>query len=306
MIKLFVADLGGLRTGVTKIIPSKCYPARPVHGSCRENPSVRRFSRLFSTSPTYSVVKLNVERQHKATKASILLSYGAVVASGLAFNLWFSSQSYALDAVELPSSEKMDPATSIKFPTVLKLEGEPEMTLLGVGVRTVSFLGIRVYSVGFYADLAGIDLKSLGLCKDAEERIETLLKTTSCALRIVPTRATSYSHLRDGFIKTIQGRQALARQAGSLETEQEEALHAPLQQFKGLFPTATFKKHKPMHIVLSSPKTQPRQLRIPALGTVKDTWIATEFFRAYFQGTISPPLIKDVKQGVNSIRFEAK
>ena len=25
---------------------------------------------------------------------------------------------------------------------------------MGVGVRTVSFLGIKVYSVGFYADLA--------------------------------------------------------------------------------------------------------------------------------------------------------
>jgi hypothetical protein len=53
----------------------------------------------------------------------------------------------------------VDPATSIKFPTVLRLEGEPEMTLLGVGVRTVSFLSIRVYSVGFYADLANVDLK---------------------------------------------------------------------------------------------------------------------------------------------------
>lgn len=53
----------------------------------------------------------------------------------------------------------VDPATSISFPTVLRLEGEPEMTLLGVGVRTVSFLSIRVYSVGFYADLASVDLK---------------------------------------------------------------------------------------------------------------------------------------------------
>jgi len=27
------------------------------------------------------------------------------------------------------------------------------MTLVGVGVRSVSFLGIKVYSVAFYADL---------------------------------------------------------------------------------------------------------------------------------------------------------
>ncbi|KAG9127977.1 hypothetical protein FRC07_006571 [Ceratobasidium sp. 392] len=98
----------------------------------------------------------------------------------------------------------------------------------------------------------------------------------------------------------------LARKAGSLGVEQEEALHAPIQQFKGLFPTAAFKKHQPMHVVLSSPKTQPRQLRIPPMGTVNDTWIAIEFFRAYSQGTISPPLIEDVKQGVDNIRLEAR
>ncbi len=33
------------------------------------------------------------------------------------------------------------------------------MTLVGLGVRTVSFIGIKVYSVGFYADLNNPDLK---------------------------------------------------------------------------------------------------------------------------------------------------
>lgn len=42
------------------------------------------------------------------------------------------------------------------MPSKIKL---PELTLLGVGVRTVSFLGIKVYSVGFYADLENPDLK---------------------------------------------------------------------------------------------------------------------------------------------------
>jgi hypothetical protein len=32
------------------------------------------------------------------------------------------------------------------------------MTLVGVGVRTVSFLGIQVYSVAFYADLENPNL----------------------------------------------------------------------------------------------------------------------------------------------------
>ena len=50
----------------------------------------------------------------------------------------------------------VDPASSIAFPNTLKIPSKsplPELTLLGVGVRTVSFLGIHVYSVGLYADL---------------------------------------------------------------------------------------------------------------------------------------------------------
>ena len=46
-----------------------------------------------------------------------------------------------------------DPATDVAFPTILELPGAPKLSLLGLGVRTVSFLGIKVYSVGFYADL---------------------------------------------------------------------------------------------------------------------------------------------------------
>ncbi|KAB5592621.1 Chalcone domain-containing protein [Ceratobasidium theobromae] len=224
---------------------------------------------------------------------------GVVGFAGLTLHAWLQAETYALEAQFPHETEKEDPATSIAFPTILKLEGEPEMTLLGLGVRTVSFLGIRVYSVAFYADLS----KTLRQCKNADECVELLIRTTSCALRIVPTRATSHTHLRDGFVRALQARQALRRKDGSLGIEQEEALHISLQQFKGLFPATSFKKHQPLHMVLSSPDVKPRQLRIPLLGAVQDTWIATEFFLAYFQGTISPPLIEDVKQNIESMRL---
>ena len=56
----------------------------------------------------------------------------------------------------------VDPATSIAFPTTIRVPSKipiPPMTLVGLGVRTVSFLGIKVYSVGFYADLNNPHLK---------------------------------------------------------------------------------------------------------------------------------------------------
>lgn len=57
----------------------------------------------------------------------------------------------------------MDSDTSIAFPNKLRINSKvplPDFTLLGVGVRTVSFLGIRVYSVGFYADITNPNLKA--------------------------------------------------------------------------------------------------------------------------------------------------
>jgi hypothetical protein len=55
-----------------------------------------------------------------------------------------------------------DPATSIEFPTVLRIPSKgalPPFTLIGLGVRVVSFLKIKVYSVAFYADLSNPNLK---------------------------------------------------------------------------------------------------------------------------------------------------
>lgn len=56
----------------------------------------------------------------------------------------------------------VDPATSIAFPKVMRIPSSieiPPLILVGLGVRTVSFLGIKVYSVAFYADLSNPNLK---------------------------------------------------------------------------------------------------------------------------------------------------
>lgn len=57
----------------------------------------------------------------------------------------------------------MDSDTSIAFPKTMRIRSKvplPDFSLLGVGVRTVSFLGVRVYSVGFYADLTSPNLNA--------------------------------------------------------------------------------------------------------------------------------------------------
>jgi hypothetical protein len=89
----------------------------------------------------------------------------------------------------LPSDLQLllvDPATSIVFPTTLRITSKvplPLFSLVGVGVRTVSFLGIKVYSVGFYADLNNPNLK---IPKEAtpDEKIRHIIRTTACLIRI--------------------------------------------------------------------------------------------------------------------------
>jgi len=46
----------------------------------------------------------------------------------------------------------VDTATSVAHPLTLTPSSAPELALVGVGVRTVSFLSFKVYSAGFYAN----------------------------------------------------------------------------------------------------------------------------------------------------------
>ena len=51
----------------------------------------------------------------------------------------------------------------------------PPLTLVGIGVRTVSFLGIKVYSVGFYADLNNPNMK---VSRETESKLD--IPTHAC------------------------------------------------------------------------------------------------------------------------------
>ncbi|KAH9835808.1 chalcone-flavanone isomerase-domain-containing protein [Rhodofomes roseus] len=194
---------------------------------------------------------------------------------------------------------ELDPATSIAFPKTLHIPSKtplPEFSLVGLGVRTVSFLGIKVYSVGFYADLAN---PSLNIPKSAspDEKIDYIVRNTACVLRIMPTRSTSYSHLRDGFVRALQARMVLCKQRGSLPADEELGILSPLRKFKSMFPNTPLAKHSPLEILLTAPGAQPRSLIVRDLGSVQSDWLATEFVLAYFEGNgISPPLKKTVAE----------
>lgn len=115
-----------------------------------------------------------------------------------------------------------------------------EYTLLGLGIRTVSFLGIQVYVVGLYLakdDISGLQASltheinpiATTLVADEKQKLKEMLldphkgeevwneilrksrkegggEGIRSVLRIVPTRNTDWLHLRDGWMRAITTR----------------------------------------------------------------------------------------------------
>ena len=209
-----------------------------------------------------------------------------------------------------------DPATGVEFPETLIVPSRvrlPPFKLVGVGVRTVSFLRMKVYSVAFYADLSNPSLKvrmelmSLGirysLCAQIpenvspEEKIQYIVSNTACLIRIgeplltsarknkeivlifrlVPVRNTSFSHLRDGFMRTLQAHMSAQLKEGQLTADVAELVQAPRRKFKSMFPSTSFAKGQPLDIILLQPPKTPadqRTLVVRDLGSVENNWVA--------------------------------
>ncbi|ORY70934.1 chalcone-flavanone isomerase-domain-containing protein [Pseudomassariella vexata] len=132
-----------------------------------------------------------------------------------------------------------------------------EYTLVGLGMRSVSFLGIYVYLVGYYiatSDIAAIQSK---LVKEVNPIATTLVPSERDDLRrrlldpfegeklwreilddvkprsifrIVPVKDTDFHHLRDGFVRAIMGRtQALPKEHA------DEGFARAMQEFRALW-----------------------------------------------------------------------
>lgn len=134
------------------------------------------------------------------------------------------------------------------------LAADEDYQLLGLGVRTVSFLGIEVYVVGLYvakSDLSRLqeqlvkasvgsnasalvkgekdNLRRELLSGEGSERIwgEVLRECgVRSAVRIVPVKNTNFAHLRDGWIRGIDAR--------GKDLAKDEQFQRAVADFKGL------------------------------------------------------------------------
>ncbi|KAI8624759.1 chalcone-flavanone isomerase [Xylariaceae sp. FL1651] len=132
-----------------------------------------------------------------------------------------------------------------------------EYTLVGLGVRTVTFIGIQVYMVGYYIATQDIAAIQSRLVKEINPIATTLISNEKDTLRqilldpekgeklwntilqevrprslfrIIPVRDTDFHHLRDGFVRAIT-----ARSQGNTTEYGDEAFGAAMKDFKTMF-----------------------------------------------------------------------
>ena len=155
------------------------------------------------------------------------------------------------------------------FPRTVSLptgnEGkEEEYTLLGLGIRTVSFLGVQVYVAGFYVATSSLSGLQADLVKavnpiasalipgekeqlragllDGEKSYDIwdqLLKEKGSDVksvwRIVPVRNTDFAHLRDGWVRGITTKTQAASASKDKEQFSDDSFGAAMSEFKAIF-----------------------------------------------------------------------
>ena len=211
--------------------------------------------------------------------------------------------------VLLPTSGKSD---SGPIASSITDNNGTEFTLVDLGTRTVTFVGIQVYVVGFYVATPDIEKlqhylvkkinplattlipsekdslrKSLKDPSEGEETWNEILKGSGCRslFRITPVRDTDFHHLRDGFIRAITARSQRD------QTYSDDAFGAAIQEFKGIFNRGTVPKRKEMLLCRDSNGSlsvlygnEGVDAKKEVLGTVNDERISRLLWLNYLAG----------------------
>ncbi|KID75753.1 Altered inheritance of mitochondria protein 18 [Metarhizium brunneum] len=189
-----------------------------------------------------------------------------------------------------------------------------EYTLVGLGMRTVTFIGIQVYLVGFYVATQDIERlqhylvkkinplattlipsekdalrKALRDAAEGEQTWDSILREAGCrtAFRIVPVRDTDFHHLRDGFVRAIQAR------SGRGNAYSDEAFGAAMKEFKIFFNRGQVPKRKELLLsrdangtlaVLYGEGGHKQQVGRSLMGTLSDERLSRLLWLNYLAG----------------------
>ncbi|KAI9468113.1 MAG: chalcone-flavanone isomerase-domain-containing protein [Benjaminiella poitrasii] len=263
---------------------------------------------LPSTTSVRSVATVACKVPTTALRNRFLL--GGCAATGAAFFLYSQQKSDAVVYAEAPppaADTVEDPATNISFPLYLRMsKNEKEWKMLvGLGVRSVSFLNMNVYVVGLYMKTDDMDkLRKLAGWKefdkskfltDSELAEQFAEQPYDLSIRLVPTRATNTQHLRDGFLRNLMQRM---KDQQLSESEEKEVL-AALQDFKSNFVSMRVKKETVFVFTKTAEGGLKMEYEGRDLGTVMNPWLAKNFIMTYLnpQAPSSPAALNDIAEG---------
>ena len=124
-------------------------------------------------------------------------------------------------ALAAQSPEVAEPNTQVKFPTELQTPSGPPL-LGGTGVRTRTFLKVKVYAFGLYVDAAGARTalaawrgkSAADLGRDQSLYTELLKGAFPMTLRLVMTRDVGADQMSEAFNEALAPRIAQAEQRG--------------------------------------------------------------------------------------------
>ncbi|SPC66066.1 uncharacterized protein UHOD_04549 [Ustilago sp. UG-2017b] len=261
------------------------------HPSIQPSKSVAHRPAFFQQSFHPSLVAATLQARSDASSShngrSSLLVAAALVGFILAHTLSSGDSLKLDDSAPTPAAASkqifIDTDTNLSFPLYLPTpasckssgQSEPRFRLVGLGVRTVSFLRVRVYVAALYLDekklQAGLPQFSSADAQGntLEQHVQEMLDNgTSAVIRIVPVRNTDFNHLRDGFIRALQNRlkkaikQARIQSDSPLESQFQEAI----QQIKDSFPRGSVPKGSPLDLVI-----------LPTSGSIKPVRTSLNF-----------------------------
>ncbi|KAK8124042.1 Chalcone isomerase- subgroup [Apiospora kogelbergensis] len=225
------------------------------------------------------------------------------------------------------SSDERSPQHPTKIHT-----GGVDYTLVGLGMRTVSFLGIQVYLVGYYVATADVAALQKQLMREIHPTATTLVPSEKDELRrrlldpaegdkiwadllrevkprslfrIVPVRDTDFHHLRDGFVRAITARAALGG-----DEYREDSFGEAMRDFRNLFNRGKVPKAGELimarddrgclTVVFDDGKNKDQKQQRITLGRVEDERVSRALWMNYLAGkaVASEPARKNIVDGI--------
>ncbi|PKK71841.1 chalcone isomerase [Rhizophagus irregularis] len=288
----------------------------------------------FSTYAKHNLKPSNFRFGFSSGKVKFSTSSTIATAIGLAgVSYWYVYDKNIAFADALPKSVESvtteEPESGVHIPTYITLHDGTKARLIGLGIRTVSFLKIKVYVIGMYISEDDIDvLKNWKVNNEClrESYKENFLKLTFIkgydkekfmsendesmtlsildlpivmAIRIEPVRNTNGHHLRDGFTRAITHRM----QDGYMSEEDAENVLKAIKELKAKFPKSVVKAGTALILKKEKNGTLIIEYEGKNMGIVNNIWLTKNIFMSYLaaKNPISEKAKRNIADGFDEL-----